>query len=195
MSDDTASIYVPSPLLDMSVLTSMKIIKLHICMPVRTSDKLLTLFLLLFSYDRTRKSIVQGQIWSLRWMHPLDKQLWCMSTFKCCISATWHLLDMFVSCHFIDTEIQLLHFLLMFYFFYHKQFRRITVFLCFDSNVASGKLFGIPLRGTHSHAFVSSFLVGATFWTTLPALEISETCTVKLLWQFVWPSIFKMIIT
>ncbi|XP_009760672.1 nicotinate phosphoribosyltransferase 2-like isoform X1 [Nicotiana sylvestris] len=36
--------------------------------------------------------------------------------------------------------------------------RRITVFLCFDSNVAAGKLFGIPLRGTHSHAFVSSFL-------------------------------------
>ncbi|OIT05058.1 PREDICTED: nicotinate phosphoribosyltransferase 2-like [Nicotiana attenuata] len=26
------------------------------------------------------------------------------------------------------------------------------------SNVAAGKLFGIPLRGTHSHAFVSSFL-------------------------------------
>lgn len=29
-----------------------------------------------------------------------------------------------------------------------------------DSNVAAGKLFGIPLRGTHSHAFVSSFMVG-----------------------------------
>lgn len=27
------------------------------------------------------------------------------------------------------------------------------------SNVAAGKLFGIPLRGTHSHAFVSSFMV------------------------------------
>ncbi|XP_059639982.1 nicotinate phosphoribosyltransferase 2-like isoform X2 [Cornus florida] len=26
------------------------------------------------------------------------------------------------------------------------------------SNVAAGKLFGIPLRGTHSHAFVSSFM-------------------------------------
>ncbi|EPS69664.1 hypothetical protein M569_05101, partial [Genlisea aurea] len=26
------------------------------------------------------------------------------------------------------------------------------------SNVAAGKLFGIPLRGTHSHAFVSSFV-------------------------------------
>ncbi|XP_052878681.1 nicotinate phosphoribosyltransferase 2 isoform X2 [Gossypium arboreum] len=29
------------------------------------------------------------------------------------------------------------------------------VFLC---NVAAGRLFGIPLRGTHSHAFVSSFM-------------------------------------
>uniref|UniRef100_A0A2P2LWB6 nicotinate phosphoribosyltransferase n=1 Tax=Rhizophora mucronata TaxID=61149 RepID=A0A2P2LWB6_RHIMU len=26
------------------------------------------------------------------------------------------------------------------------------------SNVAAGRLFGIPLRGTHSHAFVSSFM-------------------------------------
>lgn len=32
-------------------------------------------------------------------------------------------------------------------------------FLGTDSNVAAGKLFGIPLRGTHSHAFVSSFMV------------------------------------
>lgn len=32
--------------------------------------------------------------------------------------------------------------------------------LCYyRSNVAAGKLFGIPLRGTHSHAFVSSFMV------------------------------------
>ncbi|KAG6766989.1 hypothetical protein POTOM_028168 [Populus tomentosa] len=28
------------------------------------------------------------------------------------------------------------------------------------SNVAAGRLFGIPLRGTHSHAFVSSYMVG-----------------------------------
>lgn len=32
--------------------------------------------------------------------------------------------------------------------------------MCVDSNVAAGRLFGIPLRGTHSHAFVSSFMVG-----------------------------------
>lgn len=32
--------------------------------------------------------------------------------------------------------------------------------LCsYGSNVAAGRLFGIPLRGTHSHAFVSSFMV------------------------------------
>lgn len=30
-----------------------------------------------------------------------------------------------------------------------------------DSNVAAGKLFGIPLRGTHSHAYVSSFMVSS----------------------------------
>nr|GMC64135.1 nicotinate phosphoribosyltransferase 2-like [Ipomoea batatas]GMC66347.1 nicotinate phosphoribosyltransferase 2-like [Ipomoea batatas] len=30
------------------------------------------------------------------------------------------------------------------------------------SNVAAGKIFGIPLRGTHSHAFVSSFMVYVT---------------------------------
>lgn len=35
--------------------------------------------------------------------------------------------------------------------------------LCSDSNVAAGKLFGIPLRGTHSHAFVSSFMVCEIF--------------------------------
>ncbi|KAK4765189.1 hypothetical protein SAY86_026279 [Trapa natans] len=29
------------------------------------------------------------------------------------------------------------------------------------SNVAAGKLFGIPLSGRHSHAFVSSFMVGS----------------------------------
>lgn len=28
-----------------------------------------------------------------------------------------------------------------------------------DSNVEAGRLFGIPLRGTHSHAFVSSYMV------------------------------------
>lgn len=33
-------------------------------------------------------------------------------------------------------------------------------FVRFYSNVAAGRLFGIPLRGTHSHAFVSSFMVG-----------------------------------
>ncbi|KAM0947399.1 putative nicotinate phosphoribosyltransferase [Dioscorea sansibarensis] len=27
------------------------------------------------------------------------------------------------------------------------------------ANVATGKLFGIPLRGTHSHAFVSAFMI------------------------------------
>ena len=34
---------------------------------------------------------------------------------------------------------------------------------CVHSNCAAGKLFGIPLRGTHSHAFVSSFMVGAIY--------------------------------
>ncbi|RWW02648.1 hypothetical protein BHE74_00010655 [Ensete ventricosum] len=29
---------------------------------------------------------------------------------------------------------------------------------CISSNVAAGNLFGIPLRGTHSHAFVSSYM-------------------------------------
>jgi hypothetical protein len=33
------------------------------------------------------------------------------------------------------------------------------------SNVAAGRLFGIPLRGTHSHAFVSSYMVRVQpFW-------------------------------
>lgn len=38
---------------------------------------------------------------------------------------------------------------------------RLCLLLGADSNVAAGKLFGIPLRGTHSHAFVSSFMVRA----------------------------------
>jgi hypothetical protein len=32
-----------------------------------------------------------------------------------------------------------------------------------NSNVAAGRLFGIPIRGTHSHAFVSSFMVSGDF--------------------------------
>ncbi|KAL0350691.1 UNVERIFIED_CONTAM: Nicotinate phosphoribosyltransferase 2 [Sesamum radiatum] len=38
------------------------------------------------------------------------------------------------------------------------------------SNVAAGKLFGIPLRGTHSHAFVSSFM-----WSKLLGGIFGET--------------------
>ncbi|KAL9671663.1 hypothetical protein QQ045_009233 [Rhodiola kirilowii] len=35
------------------------------------------------------------------------------------------------------------------------------------SNVAAGQKFGIPLRGTHSHAFVSSFTVGLLSFTKI----------------------------
>ncbi|TMW98700.1 hypothetical protein EJD97_003620 [Solanum chilense] len=35
------------------------------------------------------------------------------------------------------------------------------------SNVAAGKLFGIPLRGTHSHAFVSSFMEHSSIYRVL----------------------------
>jgi nicotinate phosphoribosyltransferase len=34
----------------------------------------------------------------------------------------------------------------------------LTRFYNMSSNVAAGWLFGIPIRGTHSHAFVSSFM-------------------------------------
>lgn len=32
-------------------------------------------------------------------------------------------------------------------------------FVPWSSNVTAGRLFGIPLKGTHSHAFVSSYMV------------------------------------
>lgn len=35
----------------------------------------------------------------------------------------------------------------------------LSLFSCFCSNVLAGHLFGIPLRGTHSHAYVSSYMV------------------------------------
>lgn len=45
------------------------------------------------------------------------------------------------------------------------------------SNVAAGKLFGIPLRGTHSHAFVSSFLnPNEIVDRTLQSCDGSTTC-------------------
>lgn len=43
---------------------------MHICMSLCPSDKPL----LTFSNDRTRKSIVQGRIWSIRWMIKIDKK-------------------------------------------------------------------------------------------------------------------------
>nr|CAB3492543.1 unnamed protein product [Digitaria exilis] len=39
------------------------------------------------------------------------------------------------------------------------------------SNVAAGRLFGIPIRGTHSHAFVSSFMVSGDFFILLQGLD------------------------
>lgn len=46
------------------------------------------------------------------------------------------------------------------------------------SNVAAGKLFGIPLRGTHSHAFVSSFLsANEIVGRALKSRDGSSTCT------------------
>ncbi|KAG1369833.1 Nicotinate phosphoribosyltransferase 1 [Cocos nucifera] len=45
------------------------------------------------------------------------------------------------------------------------------------SNVAAGKLFGIPLRGTHSHAFVSSFMSPDEILDrALPSHDGSSTC-------------------
>ncbi|KAK4779192.1 hypothetical protein SAY86_006720 [Trapa natans] len=45
------------------------------------------------------------------------------------------------------------------------------------SNVAAGKLFGIPLRGTHSHAFVSSFMSPDEIVDkSLCSLDGSTTC-------------------
>ncbi|ONK71010.1 uncharacterized protein A4U43_C04F3790 [Asparagus officinalis] len=45
------------------------------------------------------------------------------------------------------------------------------------SNVAAGRLFGIPLRGTHSHAFVSSFMsLDEIVNKTLRSYDGSSTC-------------------
>jgi len=57
----------------------------------------------------------------------------------------------------------LFYFGLVIFFFFVSDFAMlgsfITPFSSVNSNVAAGKLFGIPLRGTHSHAFVSSYMV------------------------------------
>lgn len=42
----------------------------------------------------------------------------------------------------------------------------LTRFYNMSSNVAAGWLFGIPIRGTHSHAFVSSFMVSGNISDT-----------------------------
>ncbi|XP_078434223.1 nicotinate phosphoribosyltransferase 2-like [Wolffia australiana] len=45
------------------------------------------------------------------------------------------------------------------------------------SNVAAGRLFGIPLRGTHSHAFISSFMCADEIVDkTLSSADGSRTC-------------------
>ncbi|CAN1813467.1 Nicotinate phosphoribosyltransferase 2 [Linum perenne] len=45
------------------------------------------------------------------------------------------------------------------------------------SNVAAGRLFGIPLRGTHSHAFVSSFMsLNEIIEKSLKSSDGSTTC-------------------
>jgi nicotinate phosphoribosyltransferase len=45
------------------------------------------------------------------------------------------------------------------------------------SNVAAGRLFGIPIRGTHSHAFVSSFMgLDEILDRTLPSHDGSNQC-------------------
>ncbi|ONM11380.1 Nicotinate phosphoribosyltransferase 2 [Zea mays] len=45
------------------------------------------------------------------------------------------------------------------------------------SNVAAGRLFGIPIRGTHSHAFVSSFMgLDEITDKTLTSSDGSNTC-------------------
>ncbi|KAL6894415.1 hypothetical protein ACP4OV_008513 [Aristida adscensionis] len=45
------------------------------------------------------------------------------------------------------------------------------------SNVAAGRLFGIPIRGTHSHAFVSSFMgIDEIIDRTLISLDGSNKC-------------------
>jgi len=38
-------------------------------------------------------------------------------------------------------------------------YNNLSFHVAHSSNVAAGRLFGIPLRGTHSHAFVSSYMV------------------------------------
>ncbi|GAU26039.1 hypothetical protein TSUD_225000 [Trifolium subterraneum] len=55
----------------------------------------------------------------------------------------------------------------------------ITLFFMWHtiSNVAAGRLFGIPLRGTHSHAFVSSYMsLGEITEKSLRKKDGSSTC-------------------
>ncbi len=45
------------------------------------------------------------------------------------------------------------------------------------SNVLAGKLFGIPISGTHAHAFVSSFVsLSQVVVRAVPAADGSYTC-------------------
>ncbi|KAI3734848.1 hypothetical protein L6452_14328 [Arctium lappa] len=54
--------------------------------------------------------------------------------------------------------------------------KRVVVMNAFRANCAAGKLFGIPLRGTHSHAFVSSH-----GWRLAPSSELIIYALIKVL--------------
>ncbi|CDP02507.1 unnamed protein product [Coffea canephora] len=60
------------------------------------------------------------------------------------------------------------------------------------SNVAAGRLFGIPLRGTHSHAFVSSFLSpDEILEKSLCSCDGSTVCEDFVSWVQTWLSKLK----
>lgn len=67
----------------------------------------------------------------------------------------------FVSLYYDWCLLCLVQYLLKWLFFSPKVFTIcfIACLLFSCSNVLAGNLFGIPLRGTHSHAFVSSYMV------------------------------------
>ncbi|XP_071914834.1 nicotinate phosphoribosyltransferase 1-like isoform X2 [Coffea arabica] len=62
------------------------------------------------------------------------------------------------------------------------------------SNVAAGRLFGIPLRGTHSHAFVSSFLSpDEILEKSLCSCDGSTVCEDFVSWVQTWLSKLKVV--
>jgi hypothetical protein len=96
------------------------------------------------------KVLFYGWLWCNQVGFSLPKDIYLSPAYLCFISFVFlSFSSPYRRCPFITRMLVLLFFPIFIISF--------SYFFC--SNVLAGHLFGIPLRGTHSHAYVSSYMV------------------------------------